>query len=124
MTALKAKKLAEEHNFNIHDTERFDPCESDGNSCPNNTPLNAFQPITTGDVHKIKVAPSLIQANLAVRKFWSLPFSFLTRWLRTFAKNNRYHSAIVRNIPISLMVNNILLNYALKRTLLFKENRV
>ena len=43
----------EEHNFNIHDTEGFDPCESDRNSCPNNTPLFAFQPITTGDVHKI-----------------------------------------------------------------------
>ena len=53
MTALKATKLAEEHNFNIHDTEGFDPCESDRNSCPNNTPLFAFQPITTGDVHKI-----------------------------------------------------------------------
>ena len=38
----------EEHNFNIHDTEGFDPCESDRNSCPNNTPLFAFQPITTG----------------------------------------------------------------------------
>ena len=40
-------------NFNIHDTEGFDLCESDRNSCPNNTPLFAFQPITTGDVHKI-----------------------------------------------------------------------
>ena len=59
MTALKATKLAEEHNFNIHDTEGFDPCESDRNSCPNNTPLFAFQPITTGDVHKIiKSLPS------------------------------------------------------------------
>ena len=49
----------EEHNFNIHDTEGFDPCESDRNSCPNNTPLFAFQPITTGDVHKIiKSLPS------------------------------------------------------------------
>ena len=45
MTALKATKLAEEHNFNIHDTEGFDPCESDRNSCPNNTPLFAFQPL-------------------------------------------------------------------------------
>ena len=53
MTALKAAKLAEEHNLNIHDTEGFDTCESDGNSCPNNTPLFAFQTITTGDVHKI-----------------------------------------------------------------------
>ena len=53
MTALKATKFAEEHNFNIHDTEGFDPCESDRNSCPNNTPLFAFQPITTGDAHKI-----------------------------------------------------------------------
>ena len=35
MTALKATKLAEEHNFNIDDTEGFDPCESDRNSCPN-----------------------------------------------------------------------------------------
>ena len=43
MTALKSTKLAEEHNFNIHDTEGFDPCESDRNSCPNNTPLFAFQ---------------------------------------------------------------------------------
>ena len=59
MTALKSTKLAEEHNFNIHDTEGFDPCESDRNSCPNNTPLFAFQPITTGDVHKIiKSLPS------------------------------------------------------------------
>ena len=28
MTALKSTKLAEEHNFNIYDTEGFDPCES------------------------------------------------------------------------------------------------
>ena len=36
-------------------TEGFDPCESDTNSCPN----NAFQPITTSDVHKIiKSLPS------------------------------------------------------------------
>ena len=55
MTALKATKLAEEHNFHIHYTEGFDPCESDRNSCPN----NAFQPITTSDVHKnIKSLPS------------------------------------------------------------------
>ena len=46
MTALKSTKLAEEHNFNIHDTEGFDP-------------LLEFQPITTGDVHKIiKSLPS------------------------------------------------------------------
>ena len=53
MTALKATKLAEEHNFDIHGTEGFDPCESDRNSCPNNTPLFAFQVITTGDVRNI-----------------------------------------------------------------------
>ena len=29
--------------------------------------------------------------------------SFLTRRLRNFAKKNRYHSAIVRNVPISLI---------------------
>ena len=59
MTALKATKFGEEHNFNIHDTEGFDPCESDRNSCPNNTPLFAFQPFTKGDVHKIiKSLPS------------------------------------------------------------------
>ena len=34
MTTLKATKLAEEHNFNIHDTEGLDPCESDHNSWP------------------------------------------------------------------------------------------
>ena len=46
-------------NFNIHDTEGFDLCESDRNSCPNNTPLFAFQPFTTGDVRKIiKSLPS------------------------------------------------------------------
>ena len=50
---MKATKLAEEHNFNIHDTEGFDPCESDRNFGPNNTPLFEFEPITTGDVHKI-----------------------------------------------------------------------
>ena len=38
-------------------------------------------------------------------KFSIITFWFLTRWLRNFAKNNRYHSAIIRNIPISLMVN-------------------
>ena len=38
-------------------------------------------------------------------KFSVITSSFLTRWLRNFAKNNRYHSAIVRNIPISLIVN-------------------
>ena len=49
----------EEHNFDIHDTEGFDLYESDRNSCPNTTPLFAFQPITTGDVHKIiKSLPS------------------------------------------------------------------
>ena len=48
MTALKATKLTEEHNFNIHD-RGFDPCASDRISCPN----NAFKPITTGDVYKI-----------------------------------------------------------------------
>ena len=53
MTALKATKLAEEHNFDIHGTEGFDPCESDRNSCPNNTPLFAFQVITAGDVRNI-----------------------------------------------------------------------
>ena len=53
MTALKATKLAEEHNFDIHGTEGFDPCESDRISCPNNTPLFAFQVITTGDVRNI-----------------------------------------------------------------------
>ena len=34
-----------------------------------------------------------------------ITFSFLIRWLRNFAKKDRYLSAIVRNIPISLMVN-------------------
>ena len=53
MTAQKATKLAEEHNFNIYDTEGIDPCESDHNCCPNNTPLFAFQPITSSNVHKI-----------------------------------------------------------------------
>ena len=53
MTALKSTKLAEEHTFNIHDSEGFDPCESDRNSSPNNTPLFAFQVITTGDVRNI-----------------------------------------------------------------------
>ena len=45
MTALKTTKLAKENNSNIHDTEGFDPCESDRNSGPNNTPLFAFQPL-------------------------------------------------------------------------------
>ena len=31
MAALKATKLTEEYNFNIHDTEGFDRCESDRN---------------------------------------------------------------------------------------------
>ena len=61
ITALNATKLAEEHNFNIHDTEGFDPCESDRNSGPKNTPLFAFQPITTGDVHKIIKLPVVIK---------------------------------------------------------------
>ena len=38
-------------------------------------------------------------------KFSVITFWFLKRWLRNFAKNNRYHSAIIRNIPISLMVS-------------------
>ena len=42
---------------------------------------------------KIKVAPSLILEHLTLTTF-----SFLKRWLRNFAKNKRYHSAIVRNI--------------------------
>ena len=66
MTALKATKLSEEHNFNIHYTEGFDPCESDRNSCPNNTPLFAFQPITTGDVHKLRLLRVYLQIKLPV----------------------------------------------------------
>ena len=54
---------------------------------------------------KIKETPSLILEHLAVTKFSVITFSFLERWLQNFAKNNRYHSAIVRHIPISLMVN-------------------
>ena len=70
MTALKATKLAEEHNFNIHDTEGFDPCESDRNSCPNNTPLFAFQPITTGDVQSLpsNKAPGCDKVNAKILK--------------------------------------------------------
>ena len=34
-----------------------------------------------------------------------ITFSLLTRWLSNLTKNNRYHSEIVRNILISLMVN-------------------
>ena len=54
MTALKAKKLAEEHNFNIHDTEGFDPCESDRNFCPNNTLYFYFKPIKLSVVIKLR----------------------------------------------------------------------
>ena len=72
------------------------------------------------------MAPSLILDHLAqCDKFSLITFSFLTRWLRNFAKNNRCHSVIVRNILISLMVNiSWETELALKRTLLFKENRV
>ena len=34
-----------------------------------------------------------------------ITFSFLMRWQRNFAKNYRHYSAIIWNIPISLMVN-------------------
>lgn len=53
MTALKATKLSEEHNLNIHDTEGIELCKSDCSSCPKNTPLFAFQPMTASDVHTI-----------------------------------------------------------------------
>ena len=50
-------------------TQGFDPCESDRNSCPNTTPLFAFQPITTGDVHKIiKKAPGYDKVNAKILK--------------------------------------------------------
>ena len=50
-------------------TQGFDPCESDCNSCPNTTPLFAFQPITTGDVHKIiKKAPGYDKVNAKILK--------------------------------------------------------
>ena len=55
MTTLKATKLAEEHNFYIHDTEGFDPCESDRNSCPNNTPLFSFQANKAPGCDKVEV---------------------------------------------------------------------
>ena len=55
MTALKATTLAEEHNFNIHDTLGFDPCESDRNSCPNNTPLFSFQANKASGCDKVEV---------------------------------------------------------------------
>ena len=55
----------------------------------------------------IKAAPSLINiGEFSCGEVFVITFSFLTRlWLRNFAKNNRYHSAILPNIPISLMVN-------------------
>ena len=50
-------------------TQGFDPCESDRSSCPNNTPLFAFQPITTGDVHKIiKKTPGYDKVNAKILK--------------------------------------------------------
>ena len=55
----------------------------------------------------IEAARSLINiGEFSCGEVFVITFSFLTRlWLRKFAKNNRYHSAIVPNIPISLMVN-------------------
>ena len=47
-------------------------------------------------------------------------FPFLTQWLRTFAKNERYHSAIIYNFLISLMIN-VFGKWALKRTLYFSK---
>ena len=51
------------------------------------------------------LAPSSIQKHWAMADFPSKLFLFSTPWLRNFGKNNRYHSAIIWNIPISLMVN-------------------
>lgn len=47
-------------------------------------------------------------------------FPFLTQWLRIFAKNERYHSAIIYNFLISLMIN-VSGKWALKRTLYFSK---
>ena len=53
----------------------------------------------------LKVAPDFNTRAFTCDKFSVKTFSILTRWLRTFAKNNRYHSAVIWNIPISVMVN-------------------
>ena len=56
----------------------------------------------------------MITGAFSCDKVFVKTFSFLTRWLRNFEKNTRYHSAIVRNIPISLKGKYILLNKCLK----------
>ena len=79
---------------------------------PNMTPNHAITYTNTG--------------AFSCDKFSIITFSFLTRWLRNFAKNNRYHSEI-DNTKYSDFIDSIYIfleKLALKRTLLFKENRV
>ena len=67
----------------------------------------------------LKVAPSLIQAHLAEPNFF-----IFTAMSEKLYNDNRYHSAVAPNIPISLMVNISFAKFAFKTTPLFKENYV
>jgi len=51
---------------------------------------------------EIKVAPLLTQALFG--ELFVIMVSVLTRWLRDFEINYSYHSAIMRNNPILLVV--------------------
>ena len=57
------------------------------------------------NTQRILRSGSIITGAFSCDKFSVIIFSFLTRWLQNFAKNNRYHLAIIQSIPISLVVN-------------------
>ena len=65
-----------------------------------------YRNTNTISLDSIKNITSVINTGaFSCNEVFVITFSFLTRWLRNFVKNNRYHSAIVRNKSISLTVN-------------------
>ena len=58
-------------------------------------PFLKITTISFESVIYLEVAPSLIQTALSYDQLFVITFSFLMRWLRNFAKNNRDHSAII-----------------------------
>ena len=53
-------------------------------------------------------APSLIQAHYMPNFFHLIFLVLVTRWLQNFEMNYSYHSVIMRNYPISMVVNILL----------------
>ena len=77
--------------------------------------------ITHGVLVKLKGGSVINTDAFSCNGVFVKTFSFLTRQLRNFAKINGCHSAIVQNVPISLIIS---LNQRLKGPYYSKKNGI